>query len=1077
MPCKTPSAYHSKTPWVHPAKSFAWLIGVVALIAGCSTQKNTASSRWYHQLTTRYNVYFNGENAYQAAYNQQIAAHKEGYALRLVPDVVRNRKADNASTGGAFDKAVEKGRKAIRMHSIRVKPEMRTNPATLSASKKAFYDQKEFNSFLYKAWFLVGKSQYNNGDLLEAMSTFGYMARLYSNHEAIRNEARIWQARCYVALGWHEDALRIWEGIPSVEKTQANNPNYTMAKAEKALSEENLAEAVRFVAQSLAQEKNSTQKARLYYLLGQLQSELGQWQEARRSFAKALGQSPPYPLAFSSRLRQIEIDARKDAPKAIRSIDREARRSRNLDYLDILYLSQGRIFLSRQDTVKATQAFRRALDKSAQKGADYAEAAIQLGEIYFLKRDWIGAQKAFSKALSTLDKNHKTYKRVAHLSSHLDALAENVKQVQEEDSLLWLAQLPEPKRLQIIDSAIVAYREEQKKLEKEAQREQIRQEQEAFNQAADAQEGRPSRTQSPTPVPAGSNGKFYFFNPPLVEQGKRSFEKKWGKRPLEDDWRRRRKALDLSAPDPATSEPSADNNAMQDEGQASNTDTLSNENNPLERAYYLARIPFSPEAQAEAHTSISQAMEKIGEILNERLELFLESIDAYEQLLSRYPDYTRRKEVMYTLYMLYSRIGQPQGAQRWRQRLMALHPEDPLAIALQDPNYIARLRQELGEEEALYARLLDNYLKGNSHSTETTYQEFVRRFPLSTLLPQVSFIRAMNYVLQGKADLFARELQHITQEYPKADITPLVESMASGLKNGRRIYQTGYSGIDRTQRLEGNSSANASQEALFAIGKPQDSYRVLLLFPRQAYDQKALMFAVGGYNFSQFTRYTLDIAYESRENIDWVSTSGFPNASSAWKYVQEASSPKGYLRHLDKQTLLVAISEENYKQWLAGASLWEYISFVQEHLTKPYPQAVLAVERYHALFDTPTTDPNDKGKPSLKPDRPVDFGIQREGYTSTNTPDPATKTPEEEVKSEPSQPQYTIETGRNLTLEDMRKLELERKAKERQAQEEAKRLQKEKEKAQKERLRNSREKTPKTISATSQKTPKLSGAR
>ena len=46
-----------------------WHIGTLFIIGilftGCSTKKNTAGSRFYHAMTTRYNVYFNGNEAYK----------------------------------------------------------------------------------------------------------------------------------------------------------------------------------------------------------------------------------------------------------------------------------------------------------------------------------------------------------------------------------------------------------------------------------------------------------------------------------------------------------------------------------------------------------------------------------------------------------------------------------------------------------------------------------------------------------------------------------------------------------------------------------------------------------------------------------------------------------------------------------------------------------------------------------------------------------------------------------------------------------------------------------------------------
>jgi len=48
----------------------------IVLILGCSTQKNTAGTRAYHDLTTRYNILFNAQQSYdetlQALYNKSI---------------------------------------------------------------------------------------------------------------------------------------------------------------------------------------------------------------------------------------------------------------------------------------------------------------------------------------------------------------------------------------------------------------------------------------------------------------------------------------------------------------------------------------------------------------------------------------------------------------------------------------------------------------------------------------------------------------------------------------------------------------------------------------------------------------------------------------------------------------------------------------------------------------------------------------------------------------------------------------------------------------------------------------------
>ena len=129
----------------------------------------------------------------------------------MIEPIVGASKEALLDSKGPFDQAIEKGQKAIRLHSIRSKPsgKKRNTP---------FYQKREYNTFIHNAWLLVGKSQYHNGNFLDAMATFSYMARLYKEEPNIKDIARLWQARCYLALEWTDDAARI------IASTRADSP-------------------------------------------------------------------------------------------------------------------------------------------------------------------------------------------------------------------------------------------------------------------------------------------------------------------------------------------------------------------------------------------------------------------------------------------------------------------------------------------------------------------------------------------------------------------------------------------------------------------------------------------------------------------------------------------------------------------------------------------------------------------------------------------------------------------------------------------------------------------------------------
>ena len=124
------------------------------LVTGCSTRKNTAGTRFYHALTTRYNVYFNGHEAYKAGLAAQQQGNKDNY-MELLPLYPINNPTTAGIGASDFDRAIEKAQKAIRQHSIKRRPARRPG-RTYTDEYKKWLARREFNPFLHRAWMLMG---------------------------------------------------------------------------------------------------------------------------------------------------------------------------------------------------------------------------------------------------------------------------------------------------------------------------------------------------------------------------------------------------------------------------------------------------------------------------------------------------------------------------------------------------------------------------------------------------------------------------------------------------------------------------------------------------------------------------------------------------------------------------------------------------------------------------------------------------------------------------------------------------------------------------------------------------------
>ena len=119
----------------------------------------------YHAFSARYNTFYNGNKAYQDALKAQSEGHKDNYLEQLPLLTISNKDTQGQGTSN-YDRAIEKAQKAIKNHSIKRKPKKPTGKK-LSQKERLFYSQKEFNPFLWRAWFLMANSQMQKGEFTD----------------------------------------------------------------------------------------------------------------------------------------------------------------------------------------------------------------------------------------------------------------------------------------------------------------------------------------------------------------------------------------------------------------------------------------------------------------------------------------------------------------------------------------------------------------------------------------------------------------------------------------------------------------------------------------------------------------------------------------------------------------------------------------------------------------------------------------------------------------------------------------------------------------------------------------------
>lgn len=914
-------------------KGFYYIIAllIVSLFWSCSTKKNTKASRFYHAFNSRYNIYFNGKTSFDEALLSMQNGYKESYSDMILMYPISAQPKDKTETGGPFDRAIEKSNKAIKLHSIKAKPPKKPGWRN-DPKQRAWQEQEEYNPFLKKCWLMMGQAQFYNADFLQASATFSYIARHYAHDEEVVAEARLWQARCYSEMEWFYEAEDILGKLNTNGIPRKNLNQYAAVYADYLVKNKQYEEAVPYFKTAIKAEKNRRQRTRMKYLLGQIYAEQDQNGLAYQMFGQVIKANPPYELEFAARIRQTEVFTGGNYQKVIKMLQRMAKSDKNKDLLDQVYYALGNVYMSREDTVNAIKNYELGVEKSTQNGLDKAICQIKLGDLYFQKRDYVKAQPNFSGALSGIQKEYKDYERVSKLSAILDELVVHVEAVHLQDSLQTLAKMPESERLAVIDKIIEQVKKEEEEAKALAEKEAYLAEQEAKGTGID----RPGTETGGITLPTTSGGSgFYFYNPQAVSQGKAAFQRKWGRRALEDDWRRRKKEMSTF------NENMADETEDASEGEVGELATDSLEaglepaasDDPKTREYYTQQLPLTPEDIQASNIIIEDGLYNMAMIYKDKLEDIPLATEAFEELERRFPKHSHLLESYYQVYLMALRSGNQALAAAYKNKLVTTFPESDYAVAIADPNYEYNIRMMDKVQDSIYQATYASYLAEDTVTVRRNYRDVSAKYPLADLLPKFMFLEALTYVQAGDAEGFKNALKALVEKYPTADVTELAGEMLKGVLRGRMMVQGGIRGMSWNLRfgVGDDGTLSAADSARVFTAESNTSYRMLLMFPTGTLDRNQLLFAVAAYNFANFMVKEFDLSFEEAGPMSMLTIHGFFNLDEILHYYKMIYGADGYATALDKNVAILPISDDNYETLMRGKTLEEYVEFFQEN--------------------------------------------------------------------------------------------------------------------------------------------------
>lgn len=749
---------------------------LVLVLVQCSTEKNTFTSRWYHQTTAKYNGYFNARELIRVNMSNYRDEHKDDYTQRL-PIEIYPDKEQAQQMYPDMDTAISKSEKVIAKHSM-------PNPAKNRRAKK-----EEHNKWIDDTWLVIGQAHYIKKEYDEAIEKLKYVRSSYSGQQSVY-AANMWLARIYMDQGnipqatkHLKDVDRALEKLEKLEEDKSkksykkkskeekkNEPekfpkkwegDLLLLKARLALLNEEKEEGIKLLEEALDDHvRKRDKKGRVAFILGQLYQDVGRGSDAAKYYKLAIRKAPQYEMEFQARInRAIALGAEGEGLE--KELHKMAKDEKNIEFKDQIYYALADISFQKGDKKQGISYLHKSaffsINNNRQKGMSY----LRLADIHFDDKKFVKAYGYYDSAVSALPKDYPNYEAIKYKSESLNDLVENFEIVERQDSLLAIATLePEAreKRLAEIADQIKKEKEEEKRREQE----RMKQLEQMKTQMANS---------------GGGNGSdWYFYNRKLSGDGVNEFKRIWGDRKLEDNWRRSTKTVNSFA-----------NEEEGDSTQSGNDEELSIEELPADSisTELLAKdLPLTDAAIDSSQNLLYNSLYRLGVIYREQLNDQGQAEHYFTRVADNEIDHEMTLPAAFQLFRMLE-TSKPAKSNQYKDFILNNYPNSDFANAIRDPEFYSKQEERKAEERLAYEELYEKYEKGY-YGLVIAKVNRIQGDSLNPYIPKYLLLKAFAISKTGNATVSAvrSPLDDIIENYPNTPEAAYAKKIIENYKKG-----------------------------------------------------------------------------------------------------------------------------------------------------------------------------------------------------------------------------------------------------------------------------------------------------
>lgn len=883
-----------------PIFFFGSLILVFGL-QGCKSLEGTKIAQIYHNITAKYNGYFNAREIMRDMVETNNDQFPDDYneILPIYRFPPKEMAKGNASKS---DKIVEKCTRVIQKH--------------------------EPSKWTDDCYLLMGKAYFYKGDYISAKQRFRYVKNKYKgNNEAYR--ASLWIVRTYLKQDDVNQAramvtsIKSNDDFPEVEELKKM---LNLTEASVAIQSNQFTTAAKKIKEAQPKINNRDLRTRLHFILGQLYQEQKNYSKAIFEYNKVLSNRPVYETAFHAKINKASCFQEKggrDISKVREDLKRMLKDDKNVDYKSRIYYELAQLAKKNNNKEAFINYLNKALEAKQATPEQKATAYQHLAQYHFKKGNYDKAKTYFDNTFSLITPEYDGYEQLKNKKAVLDDLVSNKKTLTHQDSLQAMRTW-DKKQFRSQFKKIIKAEKQKAKRKKQQQKQQQQLEQLKRNQ-----QQRLAQNKQQDLMSNQNSGTWYFYNESAKSKGEPAFQRQWGDRPLRDNWRTEtEKSSNFEGEEQKEQPKKKEKPTQAKKGKESLNERYkaipeNYKQLPDQEKQFYAKIPFDSTKLATSNKAMKKALFNTGLIYYQDLQDINKSRKYFNKLNNKYPGSRYEPKAYYYLYKLNIEQGEKAKAEKYKRKLATKYPKSKYTTLIQNPEKLRQKAQKDNPElEKYYKNTYQYYQNSNCKKVRVRKNKADSIFEANYLKHKFQYLKIL---CEGKNQdtkkTFKQKLKQFIEANPNKKQT---------INHAQNVYN--FLVTNKEKKV-----ASKSENKDFPFNqKAEKPHLYFIVVSLKDYNTQKIKQRFSDYNNEYYKFLNLNIsALMYGETKRMILIRDFKNKTQALNYLESVANDDDFIKKLGINAPNHFVANiDNYKRVIKNNKLPLYEEFFKQEYMK-----------------------------------------------------------------------------------------------------------------------------------------------